>query len=70
MLILQIRCYFVDLLSFPFFFSLSHFSIFFLIVKDGATPLLLLLKMDMNKLFKFYWIKENQMLIFQIRFFC
>ena len=26
--------------------------------------------MDMNKLFKFYWKKENQMLIFQLRFFC
>ena len=31
---------------------------------------ILLLKMDMNKLFKFYWKKETQMLIFQIRFFC
>ena len=30
----------------------------------------LLLKMDMNKLFKFYWKKKNQMLIFQMRFFC
>ena len=24
----------------------------------------------MNKLFNFYWKKENQMLIFQIKFFC
>ena len=30
----------------------------------------LLLKKDMNKLFKLYWKKENQMLIFQIWFFC
>ena len=30
----------------------------------------LLLKMEMNKLFNFYWKKENQMLIFQIWFFC
>ena len=30
---------------------------------------LLLLKMEMNKLFKFYWKKENQMLIFQMKFF-
>ena len=30
---------------------------------------LLLLKKDMNKLFKFYWKKENQMLILQIRLF-
>ena len=26
--------------------------------------------MDMNKLFKFYWKKENQILILQMRFFC
>ena len=31
---------------------------------------MLLLKKDMNKLFKFYWKKGKQMLIFQIRFFC
>ena len=38
MLILQIRCYFVDI--FFFFFSLSHFSTFFFInVKIGVTPL-------------------------------
>ena len=30
---------------------------------------MLLLKMDMNKLFKFYWKKE-EMLIFQLRLFC
>ena len=30
---------------------------------------LLLLTMDMNKLFKFYWKKENQMLILQSRLF-
>ena len=30
---------------------------------------LLLLKVDMNKLFNFYWKKENQMLIFLLRFF-
>ena len=30
----------------------------------------LLLKKEMNKLFKFYWKKEKQMLIFQIWFFC
>ena len=30
----------------------------------------LLLAMDMNKLFNFYWKKENQMLILQIKLFC
>ena len=49
------------------FFSFS-FSIF-LNVKYGTTPLLLLLNKDMNKLFKFYWKKENQMSIFQLMFF-
>ena len=38
MLILQMRCYFVDIVSFSFSFSLSHFSIFFN-VKDRTTPL-------------------------------
>ena len=63
--------------SFSFFFSLSHFSslfhlnffYFFLISKGWSnSSFMLLLKMDMNKLFKFYWKKENQMLILQGRF--
>ena len=44
------------------------FNIFF-IKRMEELLFLLLLKKDMNKLFKFYWRKETQMLILQRRFF-
>ena len=82
MLILQIRLF---LFLFLFSFSFSFFSIFhvkygitplfllliflFLICSMEGLFFLLLLKKDMNKWFKFYWKKETQMLILQIRFF-
>ena len=68
MLILQIRFFFVD--CFFFFFFFTHLSFFFLICSMEGLFFMLLLFKDMNKLFKFYWKKETQMLILQIRFFC
>ena len=56
---------------FSFSFSLSHFFSFDKNERMEKLLFILLLKMGMNKLFKFYWKKEEkQMLIFQKRFFC
>ena len=51
------------------FFIFSFFSMFFCVNRMEELPFMLLLFKDMNKLFSFYWKKENQMLIFQKRFF-
>ena len=54
--------------SFFYFFSLFIFLFFFLFLRMEQLLFVLLLKMDINKLFKFYW-KMEQMLILQSRFF-
>ena len=54
------------LFFFIFFFHFLFLYFFLNHVKSGTTPLYIAaLKMDMNKLFKFYWKKEKQMLILQ-----
>ena len=63
---------FIDLISFSFlflFFSLFSLFTFFVIRRMEELLFILLLVKDMNKLFKFYWKKENQMLILQMRLF-
>ena len=44
---------------FFFFFSFSFFYFFFNVKRMEQLLFILLLKMDMNELFNFYWRKEN-----------
>ena len=60
--------FFSFLFLFSFSFSFFTFSYFFF-SKFWMELLKLLLKKDMNKLFKFYWKKENQMFILWVRSF-
>ena len=53
------------LIVFFFLFIFSFFYSVFYFKRMEEHPFILLLKIDMNKLFKFYWKKGNQMLIFQ-----
>ena len=63
--------WFVELAGFRSPFSFSFLIFPFLLTKRMEKLLFLsLLLKDMNKLFKFYWKKENQMLILHIRLFC
>ena len=57
-------------LKFLFLTTFIQILILFLNKRMKELLFLLLLSMEMNKLLKFYWKKENQMLIFQIRLFC
>ena len=67
-ILLFVFFFFSFLFSFFFFF---HFLIFLFFLMERMEKLLfmLLLKKDINKLLKFYWKKENQMLILQLRLF-
>ena len=59
---------FIDLLLF-FFVFIFIFKIIFLNERMEQLLFFLLLKMGKHKLFNFYWKKEEQILIFQLRFF-